>query len=159
MMSSLRLGVRVTTLSSLRLGVCATTSRCSSWQRPCISWMSSAADGARGTNVVIPENVDVEYKAEIEDITKESEKRLARRQAKVGIVVSDKNAKSISVQVEHPKYFPKYNKYMNKRRNIMAHDEEELAEEGDVVRIIPCRPMSRLKRFKLIDILKKAKKL
>jgi len=126
-----------------------------------VSWMSSQPplDGGNRVNVVIPDNVEVEYKTEIEDIMRENEKKLARRQAKVGIVVSDKNAKSISVQVEHAKYFPKYNKYINKRRNIMAHDEDELAEEGDVVRIIPCRPMSRMKRFKLIDILKKAKKL
>lgn len=145
-------------LSSLRLGTRTTTSRCVCWHRNVvISWMSSRPPV--GNNVIVPENVEVEYKTEIEDILKQYESKLARRQAKVGVVVSDKNAKSISVQVEHAKYFPKYNKYMNKRRNIMAHDEEELAEEGDLVRIIPCRPMSRWKRFKLIDVLKKAKKL
>lgn len=82
---------------------------------------------------------------------------MKRRQAMIGIVVSDKCSKSITVQVIREKFVAKYNKTTRVRRKFMAHDEEEKADLGDVVRIIPCRPMSKKKRHALIDILKKGK--
>ncbi len=70
-------------------------------------------------------------------------------------MVSDKCSKSVTVQVIRKKFFPKYDRFATVQKKYMAHDEEEICEVGDFVRIVPCRPMSRKKRFKVIDILKK----
>lgn len=86
---------------------------------------------------------------------KEYAERQTRKQALVGTIVSTKNTKTITVQVVREKYFSKYNKSMNARKKIMAHDEQELGNLGDIVRIVPCRPMSKMKRHQLIDVLKK----
>ena len=76
----------------------------------------------------------------------------------IGIVISTKCAKSITVQYQHPKFISKYNATISTRRKVMAHDEDEICEDGDLVRVVPCRPMSRKKRHKIIDIIRKAKK-
>lgn len=96
-----------------------------------------------------------EYANEISDIEKSYEDKAKRKQAKVGTVVSAKNAKSISVEIEYFKYFPKYDVKLRRTRKIMAHDAKEEADIGDVVRIVPCRPMSKMKRHQLIDIIKR----
>lgn len=80
---------------------------------------------------------------------------MKRRQAMVGTIVSTKCAKSITVQVIRKIFFPKYNKWINRQRKFMAHDETEDGKLGDIVRIVPCRPRSRKKRHMLIDIIKK----
>lgn len=77
----------------------------------------------------------------------------------IGEVVSTKCAKSITVKVNKYTYVPKYNTYRRKTRKVMAHDETEEANMGDVVRIVQCRPMSRKKRHKLMDIIKKEPQL
>jgi small subunit ribosomal protein S17 len=102
-------------------------------------------------------SLEEEYKSEIKDILTGYEQRQKRRQAKVGTVVSVKCAKSITVQYVYPKFYPKYNKWVNRRRKLMAHDEEERCGLGDVVRIVPCRPMSKMKRHAIIDIIRKPK--
>lgn len=103
--------------------------------------------------------IESEYSREIKDIEEAREEREKRRQSMIGTVVSTKNAKSITVQVIRDKFYPKYNKTLTVRKKVMAHDETSLAEMGDFVRIVPCRPMSRKKRHSLIDILRKGKKL
>jgi small subunit ribosomal protein S17 len=95
-----------------------------------------------------------EYASEISDIEAEYERNKARRQALVGVVISNKAAKSITVDVRRPKYVAKYEKTIYKKRMFMAHDEDERCKPGDVVRIVPCRPMSRRKRHTLIDVIK-----
>jgi small subunit ribosomal protein S17 len=82
---------------------------------------------------------------------------MLRRQAKIGTVVSTKNAKTIAVEIEYMKYFPKYTTSIRRTRKIAAHDEEQKAMVGDVVRIVPSRPMSATKRHKLIDIIRRPK--
>ena len=77
----------------------------------------------------------------------------------VGTVVSTKCSKSITVQVIRSKFIPKYHARINVRRKVMAHDEEEIGNVGDVVRIVPCRPMSRKKRHKLMDIIRRSESL
>jgi small subunit ribosomal protein S17 len=104
-------------------------------------------------------SIETEYKKEIEDIYREHEDRKKRKQALIGTVVSTKCAKSITIRVTHKKYNQKYNVFTSEHRKFMAHDEGEEAEEGDLVRIVPCRPMSRMKRHALIDIMRKAKKI
>lgn len=113
---------------------------------------SSSAAAAPAANTA---NLEEEYKSEVADILTEYENRQKRRQAKIGTVVSTKNAKTISVEIEYQRYFPKYDTYLRRTRKIMAHDEEEQASKGDIVRIVPCRPRSAMKRHALIDIIRK----
>lgn len=74
---------------------------------------------------------------------------------KVGVVVSDKMAKTITVLVETRAPHPRYRKLIKKRAKFYAHDERQEAAVGDMVRIVQTRPLSRLKRWRLAEILKK----
>ncbi|HLH39356.1 MAG TPA: 30S ribosomal protein S17 [Bryobacteraceae bacterium] len=78
------------------------------------------------------------------------------KNSKVGSVVSDKMAKTIVVEVTRRVPHPVYKRIVTKRKKFYAHDEQEQAKVGDVVRIIECRPMSRLKRWRLGEVLRKA---
>ncbi len=72
---------------------------------------------------------------------------------KIGVVVSDKMNKSRVVMVEFMTQHPKYKKTIKKRRKFMAHDENNITKVGDIVRIIQTRPLSRKKRWKIVEIL------
>lgn len=73
----------------------------------------------------------------------------------VGKVVSDKNDKTITVLVETYKTHPKYGKRVKYSKKYTAHDETNKAKEGDVVRIVETKPISRTKRFYLAEIVEK----
>jgi small subunit ribosomal protein S17 len=75
---------------------------------------------------------------------------------KVGQVVSTKMTKTIVVEVSRRVPHPLYKRIIGKRKKFYAHDEEGRAKMGDVVRIVECRPLSKLKRWKLADIVRKA---
>jgi len=75
---------------------------------------------------------------------------------KVGSVVESKMAKTIVVEVIRRVPHPLYKRIISKRRKFYAHDEQSEAKVGDVVRIIECRPLSKLKRWQLKEILRKA---
>ena len=75
---------------------------------------------------------------------------------KVGEVVSTKMHKTIVVEVLRRVPHPLYKRIVTKRKKFYAHDEENTAKMGDVVRIIECRPMSRLKRWSLGEVVRKA---
>jgi small subunit ribosomal protein S17 len=75
---------------------------------------------------------------------------------KIGQVVSAKMTKTIVVEVTRRVPHPVYKRIINKRNKFYAHDEQQTAKIGDVVRIIECRPMSKLKRWMLGDIVRKA---
>ncbi len=75
-----------------------------------------------------------------------------------GRVVSNKMNKSITVLVERVVKHPVYGKYIKRSTKMMAHDEENICNEGDVVSITSCRPMSKNKSFKLVQILESANK-
>ncbi|MBK5292191.1 MAG: 30S ribosomal protein S17 [Acidobacteriia bacterium] len=75
---------------------------------------------------------------------------------KVGMVVSAKMVKTIVVEVTRRVAHPLYKRVVTKRKKFYAHDEENTARKGDVVRIIECRPMSHLKRWRLSDIVRRA---
>ncbi len=100
-------------------------------------------------------SIEVEYAAEISDVMKEYETRMARKQALLGIVTSTKCTKSVTVTVTHETYISKYNKFIRRDKKIMAHDEEDRGRLGDFVRIIPCRPRSKKKRHALLDIIRR----
>jgi small subunit ribosomal protein S17 len=81
-----------------------------------------------------------------------------RNQRKVytGRVVSDKMDKTITVVVETYKKHPLYGKRVKYSKKFKAHDEQNLAKTGDVVRIMETRPLSATKRFRLVEVVEKA---
>ena len=82
--------------------------------------------------------------------------RKRRRQEKVGLVTSDKMEKTVVVRVERQVRHPKYKRYIRKRSKFMAHDELG-AGIGDTVRIIETRPLSARKRWRVVEIMQKAR--
>lgn len=73
-----------------------------------------------------------------------------------GRVVSNKMDKTITVLVERVVKHPVYGKYVKRSTKMMAHDEQNICQEGDVVSITSCRPMSKNKTFRLVDVLESA---
>ena len=79
------------------------------------------------------------------------------RKTKTGVVSSDKMDKTITVAVERKVKHPLYGKFVKKTTKLHAHDEKNEAKPGDVVRIMETRPLSKTKRWRLVDIIEKAK--
>jgi small subunit ribosomal protein S17 len=79
------------------------------------------------------------------------------RKSRVGVVVSNKMTKSISVKVERRLRHPLYGKSVKLSKKFMAHDENNDCKIGDIVRISETRPLSKNKRWRLIEILERAK--
>ncbi|MBS1260795.1 MAG: 30S ribosomal protein S17 [Calditrichaeota bacterium] len=78
------------------------------------------------------------------------------RRVVTGTVVSDKNDKTVTVLVMRRLQHPLYKKYVKKSKKYHAHDEHNEAGEGDVVRLMETRPISRRKRWRVVEIVKKA---
>ena len=74
-----------------------------------------------------------------------------------GRVVSNKMDKTISVLVERMIKHPVYGKYIKRSTKLLAHDEKNLCQEGDTVTITSCRPISKRKTFRLVDVLESVK--
>jgi small subunit ribosomal protein S17 len=89
--------------------------------------------------------------------TEKPEGERGRRQERRGVVVSDKGDKTIIVKVDVIKSHPRYKKVIRSTVKFHAHDEENTAGVGDKVRIIEARPLSKLKRWRLAEIVEKAK--
>jgi len=79
------------------------------------------------------------------------------RQELKGVVKSDKMDKTIVVEITMRKLHPLYKKYVTRSKRIKAHDEKNEAHEGDTVRVVETRPTSRDKRWRLAEILERAK--
>lgn len=79
-----------------------------------------------------------------------------RKNEKVGQVVSTKMQKTIVVEVSRRVPHPKYKKIVKRRKKFYADDQEGAARVGDVVRIVECRPLSRLKRWRLAEVVRRA---
>ncbi len=79
------------------------------------------------------------------------------RKQRTGVVVSDRMDKSITVLVERKLKHPLYGKFVKFSKKFMAHDEANECKEGDKVRIMETRPLSKKKRWRLVEILEKAK--
>ncbi|UCF95992.1 MAG: 30S ribosomal protein S17 [Spirochaetaceae bacterium] len=75
----------------------------------------------------------------------------------VGTVVSNKMQKTIVVRIERRKLHPLYKKYITRTKKIKAHDEKNLCQIGDLVKVIESRPLSKDKRWRLLEVLEKAK--
>jgi small subunit ribosomal protein S17 len=78
-------------------------------------------------------------------------------QVRMGKVVSDKADKTITVRIDIAKRHRRYRKIVRSSSTVHAHDERNDANEGDLVRVVECRPMSRTKRWRLVDVLERAK--
>lgn len=83
---------------------------------------------------------------------------VTKLRAITGRVVSNKMDKTITVLVERVVKHPVYGKYIKRSTKMMAHDEQNICQEGDIVAITSCRPMSKHKTFKLVSVLESANK-
>jgi small subunit ribosomal protein S17 len=79
------------------------------------------------------------------------------RKVRQGMVVSAKPDKTITVQIDVMRTHPRYGKVVRNKNTFQAHDERNQAGEGDVVRVVECRPLSRTKRWRLLEVVQKAR--
>jgi small subunit ribosomal protein S17 len=89
--------------------------------------------------------------------TPPAERRSAGRKTRQGRVLSSKPDKTITVEIEIARRHPQYEKIVRRSRTLHAHDARNEAGEGDLVRVVETRPLSRTKRWRLVEILEKAK--
>ncbi len=75
----------------------------------------------------------------------------------VGRVVGNKMEKTVVIRIERRKLHPLYKKYITRTKKIKAHDEGNLCQIGDLVKVVESRPLSKDKRWRLVEILEKAK--
>lgn len=81
----------------------------------------------------------------------------AKKPTKVGVVVKAAMEKSITVKVDRLVKHTKFEKYIKRSKKYIVHDESSDANVGDVVRIVECRPLSKTKHWRLLNIISKAK--
>jgi len=79
------------------------------------------------------------------------------KRSKVGRVVSDKADKTVTVKLERQVKHPLYGKYIRRSTKVHAHDEDNSCGEGDLVKIAECRPLSKTKSWRVVEILERAK--
>ena len=96
--------------------------------------------------------------AEASTSTVEAESALGRRNEKIGIIASDKMQKTVVVRVDRLIKHPTYKRYVRRRSKFMAHNELEGVGIGDQVRIVETRPLSARKRWRVVEVLRKANK-
>jgi small subunit ribosomal protein S17 len=89
--------------------------------------------------------------------TPPAEKDAVAAKTRQGLVVSNKGEKSITVRIDIARRHPTYEKVVRRSRTLHAHDERNEAGEGDTVRIVETRPLSKTKRWRLVEVLEKAK--
>ena len=87
----------------------------------------------------------------------EVKKRSTNRKSRIGVVVSNKMEKSVVVAIEKRVQHPLYKKFFKKTTKFMAHDEKNESGIGDIVKIMETRPLSKNKRWRLVEIIEKAK--
>ncbi len=87
----------------------------------------------------------------------ENKQRTSQQKVRVGTVVSDKMNKTVVVAVERRSAHPVYGKRITQTTKFHAHDEENEAREGDTVRIMETRPLSKLKRWRVVEIIERAR--
>ena len=80
-----------------------------------------------------------------------------QRKVRIGMVVSDRMNKTIVVEVRRTLKHPLYERVVRTKSKLYAHDEKQEAGIGDTVRVMECRPLSKMKRWRLVEIMEKAK--
>jgi len=94
--------------------------------------------------------------AETSAATEKTASALGRRNEKIGIITSDKMQKTVVVRVDRLIKHPTYKRYVRRRSKFMAHNELEGVSIGDQVRIVETRPLSTRKRWRVVEVLRKA---
>jgi len=89
--------------------------------------------------------------------TPKAERESNAAKVRQGVVVSNKGDKSITVRIDIARRHPTYEKIVRRSRTLHAHDERNEAGEGDVVRVVETRPLSKTKRWRLVDVVEKAR--
>ena len=89
--------------------------------------------------------------------TQEIQNKIKGKKIYTGLVVSDKMDKTIVVSIENKALHPLYKKYVLKTKKVKAHDENNEANQGDTVRVIQSRPISKEKCWQLLDIVERAR--
>jgi small subunit ribosomal protein S17 len=79
--------------------------------------------------------------------------------SKVGRVVSNKADKTVTIKIERQVQHPLYGKYIKRTSKVHAHDEENSCNQGDLVKIVQCRPISKTKAWRVVEILERAPEL
>jgi small subunit ribosomal protein S17 len=87
----------------------------------------------------------------------EQEKERGRRKIRVGKVVSDKMEKTVVVVIERLVKHPVYKRYVRKRSRFKVHDEKNECKEGDTIRFMETRPLSKEKRWRFVEFVERAK--
>ncbi|MBT8232423.1 MAG: 30S ribosomal protein S17 [Saprospiraceae bacterium] len=85
------------------------------------------------------------------------EKTETNKKQRIGVVTSTKMDKTITISVERKIKHPIYGKFVKKTKKFVAHDEKNDCNEGDIVKIIESRPLSKRKRWRLVEIIERAK--
>ncbi|HEV3228510.1 MAG TPA: 30S ribosomal protein S17 [Solirubrobacteraceae bacterium] len=85
------------------------------------------------------------------------ERPVGRPKVRQGVVVSDKADKTITVRIDIARRHRRYEKVVHSTRTLHAHDEANEAHEGDTVQVVESRPTSRSKRWRLVDVLERAR--
>jgi small subunit ribosomal protein S17 len=91
------------------------------------------------------------------DMTTNTETKRGTRKERVGRVISDKMQKTVVVAIERRVPHPVYGKMVTRTKKVKAHDEENSAKNGDLVRIAETRPLSKDKRWRLVEIVERAR--
>ena len=94
--------------------------------------------------------------AELAKVESEMTERNARK-TRVGMVVSDKMQKTVVVSIERRVQHPVYGKMVRRTKKLKAHDEQNEAKTGDTVRIMETRPLSKDKRWRVVEIIERAR--
>ena len=89
--------------------------------------------------------------------TEETKVERGKRAVRVGTVISDKMQKTIVVQIERLVRHPVYKRYVRRRKRFKVHDEENVCRTGDVVSFMATRPLSKDKRWRLLEVIERAK--
>ena len=95
--------------------------------------------------------------AENQETVQTTASERGRRKERIGKVVSDKMDKTVVVSLVRQVPHPLYKKYFKKTTKFVAHDEKNDAHEGDTVRIMETRPLSKTKRWRVVEVLERAK--
>ncbi|HCZ08251.1 MAG TPA: 30S ribosomal protein S17 [Flavobacteriales bacterium] len=89
--------------------------------------------------------------------TEQSTEKRNLRKVRQGIVTSNKMQKTITVTVEYKEKHPQYSKFVKRTTKFTAHDEQDTCGIGDTVRIMETRPLSKNKRWRLVEVIERAK--
>lgn len=118
-----------------------------------VGTIEAAAEAVTETVAAATETVTNYFATEEEVVASDRNERKTR----IGLVTSNKMDKTIAVEIQRRLQHPIYGKYVKKSKKLIAHDEHNECQIGDLVRIMETRPLSRRKRWRLVTVIEKAK--